>query len=404
LPATATRSSADTIAQFERYVIGNYKRYPVCLVRGKDSTVWDAEGNEYLDFFPGWGCNLIGHCPPRVVAAVAEQAAELIHVPNTWYMQAQGEFAQALSERSFGGQAFFCNSGAEANEAAIKLARACGHEQGRAKIVTMTGGFHGRTYGALTATAQPKYHQGFEPMVPGFAYVPYNDLDAAAGAIDGQTAAVLIEPIQGEGGIRIADSAYLAGLRELCTKAGALLILDEVQTGMGRTGTWFAYQQFGIEPDMLTCAKALAGGVACGVLLARREVAAVLKPGMHAATFGGNPIACRAGLATIATIDDDNLLPRAAEIGARFQRHFEALRSECPTLIRDIRIRGTMIGVELAVDAVPVVDACMKRRLLVNATQGTVVRLLPALTISDQEIDRGCGILCEAICSLHSSN
>ncbi|HEU5117410.1 MAG TPA: aminotransferase class III-fold pyridoxal phosphate-dependent enzyme, partial [Isosphaeraceae bacterium] len=300
---TGHPSSTETIAQFDRFVIPNYRRYPVCLVRGEGSEIWDAEGNRYLDFFPGWGCNLIGHCPPKVVEAVREQVGLLIHVPNTWYMEAQGAFAQALAERSFGGQSFFCNSGAEANEAAIKLARAVGHPKGRFKIITMEHGFHGRTFAALSATAQPKYHQGFEPIVPGFTYVPFDDLGAVEAVIDDQTAAVLVEPIQGEGGVNVPSEGYLPGLRCLCDERGILLMLDEVQTGLGRTGKWFGYQHSAIEPDVLTCAKALAGGVACGVMIARPEHAQALKPGMHASTFGGNPIACRAGLATIETIE-----------------------------------------------------------------------------------------------------
>ncbi|HKI17528.1 MAG TPA: acetylornithine transaminase, partial [Isosphaeraceae bacterium] len=332
----AAQSSHATIAQFERYVIPNYRRFPVCLVRGEGSWIWDAEGHRYLDFFPGWGCNLLGHCPPRVVAAVREQVGQLIHVPNTWYMEPQGALAMALAQRSFGGQSFFCNSGAEANEAAIKLARAYGHARGRFKIVTMEAGFHGRTYGALSATAQSKYHEGFEPMLPGFVHVPFNDLEAVARCLDEQTAAVLVEPIQGEGGINIPGPDYLRGLRQLCDHSGVLLILDEVQTGMGRTGEWFACQHHGVEPDILTCAKALAGGLAAGVMIARPQVAEVLKPGMHAATFGGNPIACRAAVATIETIESENLLERADAIGARFREQFEALRGEIPDLIRDI--------------------------------------------------------------------
>jgi acetylornithine/N-succinyldiaminopimelate aminotransferase len=393
----ASQSSRATIAQFEQYVIPNYRRYPVSLVRGEGSWIWDAEGNRYLDFFPGWGCNLLGHCPPRVVEAVREQVGQLIHVPNTWYMEAQGALAEALAERSFGGQCFFCNSGAEANEAAIKLARAFGHAAGRFKIVTMEGGFHGRTYAALTATAQPKYHVGFEPMVPGFSYVPYDDLAAVERMLDDQTAAVLVEPVQGEGGINVPSPGYLAGLRELCDARGVLLILDEVQTGMGRTGEWFAYQHEGIEPDILTCAKALAGGVAAGVMMARPAVAAVLKPGMHASTFGGNPIACRASLATIETIEADGLLERGVAIGERFRGHFEAMRARRPELVRDIRIKGTMIGLDLTFDATSVVAECMRRRLLINATHGHVVRLLPALTITDDQIDEGCDILAEVI-------
>ncbi len=385
------------MSQFEHYVIANYKRFPVCLVRGEGSWIWDAEGNRYLDLFPGWGCNLIGHCPPRVVEAVRDQVGRLIHVPNTWYMEPQGELAEALSTRSFGGKCFFCNSGAEANEAAIKLARVYGHARGRTKIVTMEGGFHGRTYAALTATAQPKYHAGFEPMVPGFQYVPYNDLPAVAEVLDDKTAAVLVEPIQGEGGINIPGADYLAGLRQLCDRRGVLLILDEVQTGMGRTGKWFAYQHTGIQPDILTCAKALAGGVAMGVMIAQPVVASVFKPGMHASTFGGNPIACRASLATIETIEEDGLLARGIAIGERFRGHFERLRAELPDLIREIRVLGTMIGVDLAIDATAIVGQCLERRVLINATHGHVVRLLPALNIEDEQIDESCSILADVL-------
>ena len=389
----ASLSTQATIARFEKYVIPNYRRFPVCLVRGEGSWVWDAEGHRYLDLFPGWGCNLLGHCPPRVVEAVRDQVGRLIHVPNTWYMEPQGALAQALSTRSFGGQCFFCNSGAEANEAAIKLARAYGHDRGRFQIVTMDGGFHGRTYAALTATAQPKYHAGFEPMVPGFVYVPYNDLGAVAEVLGDQTAAVLVEPIQGEGGINIPAADYLAGLRQLCDRREVLLILDEVQTGLGRTGTWFAYQHGGVIPDILTCAKALAGGLAAGVMIARPEVAAVLKPGMHASTFGGNPIACRAALAAIETIEEDGLLERGVAIGERFRSQFEALRAELPETIREIRIQGAMIGLDLTFDATDLVSECLRRHLLINATHGHVIRLLPALTISEEQIDEGCAIL-----------
>jgi len=400
LTQIANPSSTETIAQFDRYVIANYRRYPVCLVRGEGSWVWDAEGRRYLDFFPGWGCNIIGHSPPRVVEAVRDQLGLLIHVPNTWYMEAQGQFAQMLSERSFGGQCFFCNSGAEANEAAIKLARVHGHASGRTNIITVEHGFHGRTYAALTATAQPKYHAGFEPMVPGFLYAPHNDLEAIERLVDDQTAAILLEPIQGEGGINLPAPGYLEGLRRLCTDRGALLILDEVQTGLGRTGEWFAYQHFGIEPDIITCAKGLAGGIAAGVMIASREVAASLKPGMHASTFGGNPIACRAGIATIETIVADGLLERGKAIGERFRGHFEHIRSQRPDLVKEIRIMGVMIGLELTVEASTVVGECLKRGLLINATHETVIRLLPALNIADEQIDEGCATLLDVILSL----
>jgi predicted acetylornithine/succinylornithine family transaminase len=400
LPSSIASTSARTIAQFDRYVIANYRRYPLCLVRGEGSYVWDAEGNRYLDFFPGWGCNLVGHCPPRVVEAVREQVGQLIHVPNTWYMEAQGEFAQALSERSFGGQVFFCNSGTEANEAAIKLARAHGHAHGKYKILSFSDGFHGRTYAALTATAQPKYHAGFEPMVPGFEYAPFNDLAAAAAFIGEETAAVIVEPVQGEGGINIASQEFLRGLRSLCDQHSALLIADEVQSGMGRTGEWFAYKHYGIVPDIMTLAKALAGGVAAGAMVAKPEIAATLKPGMHAATFGGNPIACRAGIATIETIEEDGLLERGKTVGERFRKHFEAMRANNPQLVRGIRILGAMVGLELSIDATEVVNACLERRLLINATHGTVVRLLPALNLADDPIDEGCAILADVLAGL----
>ncbi|WP_250846674.1 aspartate aminotransferase family protein [Aquisphaera insulae] len=393
----APQGSAETIEEFSRYVIPNYRRYPVCLVRGEGSWVWDAEGRRYLDFFPGWGCNLLGHCPPRVVEAVRDQVGQLIHVPNTWYMEAQGAFAKALSERSFGGQSFFCNSGAEANEAAIKLARVWGHSKGRFKLITAEGGFHGRTFAALTATAQPKYQEPFQPLVPGFSYVPYDDLGAVARAADGQTAAVLVEPIQGEGGVIVPDENYLPGLRKLCDEKGMLLILDEVQTGMGRTGRWFAYQHFGIEPDILTCAKALAGGIAAGVMMAKPEIAQVLQPGLHASTFGGNPIACRAGLATIETIEEEGLLGRGLAIGGRFRARFESLRAELPDRIRAIRVRGVMIGLDLTFDATGVVSTCLERGLLINATHGHIVRLLPALNLTDDQIDEGCDILADVL-------
>ncbi|MCS7016562.1 MAG: aspartate aminotransferase family protein [Gemmatales bacterium] len=395
MTANQPRSSAEVIALFDRYVIGNYKRFPVCLVRGEGCYVWDAEGNRYLDLFPGWGCNLLGHCPPRVVEAVREQVGRLIHVPNTWYLEAQGLLAQALSERSFGGQCFFCNSGAEAVEAALKLARLCG-KPNRYKIIAMLHSFHGRTYGALSATGQAKYHHGFEPMLPGFRHVPFGDVQAVADAIDEETCAILVEPVQGEGGIRIAPAGYLQALRELADRHGLVLIFDEVQSGLGRTGKWFAYQHWGVEPDIMTLAKGLAGGIAAGAIVARKELAAKLQPGMHAATFGGNPIACRAALATIQTIEQEGLLPRAEQIGQRFRDRLRELQARCP-LIREIRVLGAMIGLELQGDGTPIVQRCLERRLLLNCTQQTVLRLLPALTITDEQIEEGCHILAEVL-------
>ncbi|HEX4609580.1 MAG TPA: aspartate aminotransferase family protein [Urbifossiella sp.] len=400
MSATDTLTSPQVIDLAKRFLIGNYTRYPVCLVRGEGSWVWDAEGTRYLDFFPGWGCGILGHCPPRVVEAVREQVAALIHVPNTWYTEPQALLAQALSERAdFGGVCFFCNSGAEANEAAIKLARLNGKPKGKYKILTFTGGFHGRTMGALTATAQPKYHAGVEPMLPGFVYAPFGDLAAAEKAVDAETAAVLLEPIQGEGGINLPPAGFLEGLRDLCDRNGMLLMLDEVQTGMGRTGAWYAHQHWKVQPDVVTLAKALAGGVAMGGVITRPEVGEKLKPGTHAATFGGNPLAARAALATIETIEQDGLLDRAVRIGERFAARFAALKAKCPHVL-DVRVKGAMIGVELAVDGVPVVQGCLQKGLLVNCTHQTVIRLLPAVTLADEQIDEGCDVLDDVILGL----
>ncbi len=398
MAATSTTKSAQTVELFRQYVIGNYRRYPVDLVRGEGSHVWDSDGHRYLDFFPGWGCNLLGHCPPRVVAAVQEQAATLIHVPNTWHMEAQGRWAQMLSERSFGGQAFFCNSGTEANEAAIKLARLHA-PKGKYKIITFEGGFHGRTLGSLTATAQPKYHEGLGPLVAGFVYAPYGDLEAVEERIDDETCALMLEPIQGEGGVRIPTREYLAGLRKLADKHGLLLIFDEVQTGCGRTGEWFGYQYFGVTPDIMTLAKAVCGGFPGGAMLASREVAPSLRPGMHASTFGGNPIAARAGIATLETIEQDHLLENTRALSAQFQKRLTELQATCP-LIREVRLAGLMIGIELSIEGAAVVEACLQRRLLINCTHNTVLRLLPAMTLTPEQVDEGCAILADALRSI----
>jgi predicted acetylornithine/succinylornithine family transaminase len=388
----AKQSMSPDVAQlFQEYVIPNYGRFPVALVRGEGSWVWDDSGNRYLDFFPGWGCNLLGHCPPAVVEAVQRQVAQLIHVPNTWHTELQGRWAKLLSERSFGGQAFFCNSGAEANEAAIKLARLHASDS-RYKIITFEGGFHGRTYAATSATAQPKFHENIGPLLPGFSYVPFGDLQAVHKKIDGETVAIMVEPIQGEGGIRLPPEGFLQGLRQLADEHNLLLIFDEVQTGCGRTGKWFAYENYGVEPDIMTLAKSLCGGIAGAAMLARREIAPSLRPGMHAATFGGNPIAASAGIATIETIQRDGLLKRAVELGEAFRKRFDPLVEELP-FVSEVRVLGVMIGIELSVDATPLVQQCLERGLLINCTQGRVVRLLPALTLSDDQLQEGCDTL-----------
>ena len=395
MATTDELSSAEVVEMFGHYVVPNYTRYPLCFVRGEGSYVWDAEGRRYLDLFPGWGCNLLGHCPPRVVEAVQDQMATLIHVPNNWYIESQGRWAQMLSERSFGGQAFFCNSGAEANEAAIKLARLHSDAQ-RYKIITFEGGFHGRTLATTTATAQPKYHEGLGPLVAGFSYAPFGDVDATAALIDEATCAILVEPVQGEGGVRLPPEGFLAGLRTLADEHRLLLIFDEVQTGCGRSGDWFAYQKYGVTPDVMTLAKALCGGVAAGAMLTTAEIAPSLRPGMHAATFGGNPIAARAGIAAIETIEQDHLLDNVKEMSALFRRLLEPLVADCD-IVSEVRVMGMMIGIELLVDGAPAVELCLEKGLLINCTQGNVLRLLPAMNITTEQVTTGCEILVDAV-------
>ncbi len=391
MDSAATRSSSDTIRLFDKYVIPNYTRYPISLVRGAGQYVRDAEGKRYLDLFPGWGCNILGHSPAPIVKAIQQQVETLIHIPNTWYTEAQGDFAEMLCTRSFG-KAFFCNSGAEANEAAIKLTRLHGMTQGKYKIITFEKGFHGRTMATVTATAQPKYHEGLGPMVAGFKYAPYGNLEAVAELIDHETAGIMIEPIQGEGGINIPPAGFLEGLRKLCDDNGLSLIFDEVQTCMGRTGTWFGYQQFGVQPDILTMAKGVAAGVAAGVMICKTELAPSLRPGMHASTFGGNPLAMAAGIATVRMIEDENLLANVATMSERFRSHFETLKQELP-IIEEVRTKGMMIGIDLTIPSKPAVGKCMEQGVLVNSTQDTVLRLLPALNINEAEVDEGCAAI-----------
>jgi len=392
---SAGPATAETMELFERYVVPNYGRFPVTLDHGEGSYVWDSEGNRYLDFFPGWGCNLLGHCPPPIVAAVQQQVARLIHVPNTWYTEAQGRWAEALSRRSFDGQAFFCNSGTEANEAAIKLARLHTPKQ-RYKIITFTGGFHGRTLGSTAATAQPKYHEGLGPLMAGFVYAPFGDLEAVSRLVDDETAAILVEPIQGEGGVNLPPDGFLAGLRQLADDNELLLMFDEVQTGCGRTGEWFAYQHYGVTPDVMTLAKSLCGGIAGGAMLTTAEIAPSLRPGMHAATFGGNPIAAVAGLAALEMIDEQQLLENTRTLSELFKTRLDALQDECEH-VREIRIMGLMIGMELEIDGAQIVQQCMDRQLLVNCTQGSVIRLLPAMNLSVEQAEQGCDILAEVV-------
>jgi predicted acetylornithine/succinylornithine family transaminase len=385
----------ETIELFQHCVIANYGRTPVVIERAEGAEMWDADGKRYLDLFPGWGCSLLGHCHPRVVEAIREQAGKLIHVDNTFYTEIQGRLAEKLHRHGFGGMSFFCNSGAEANEAAIKLARRHTAE-GRYKIITMERSFHGRTYGAMSATAQSKTHAGHEPLVPGFVYVPFNDIDAVTRAITNETAAILVEPIQGEGGVNIPDDDYLPVLRDLCSENQILLILDEVQTGCGRTGRWFGYQHYDIEPDIMTLAKALGGGAPIGAMVAQPEVAASLKPGSHASTYGANPLVVAAALAMFETIEQESLLDRATQLGDDILTRARQLQNEFG-FIENVRGRGLMIGMDLSLPGAPIVSAALERGLRINCTQETVLRLLPAMTMTDPQVDEAFDILTESM-------
>jgi predicted acetylornithine/succinylornithine family transaminase len=372
-----------------KYHTPNYgSRAPICVVRGEGARLWDSDGREYLDFGSGIAVANLGHCHPRVTGAIREAAATLLHVSNLYHTAPQIHLAKLLCEHSFADRVFFCNSGAEANEAAIKLARKYGRERGasdRYEIIATRNSFHGRTLGSLSATGQEKYQHGFEPMVPGFKHVPYNDLRAMERAIDNRTCAILVEPIQGEGGVHVPDDGYLPGLRKLCDEAGVLLMFDEIQTGMARTGRLWAYEHAGAAPDVMTLAKALANGVPIGATLAREEVAAVLTAGTHGSTFGGTPFVASVALATLTTVIDEKIVDRAAQLGRYLA---DGLRSFPTQTVREVRGRGLLIGIEIDKPAGPVVDACRDKGLLVLSAGDKVVRLAPPLVIDERDCDR----------------
>jgi acetylornithine aminotransferase len=352
--------------------------------------VYDLEGREYVDFVGGIAVNLLGHGHPDLVLAIQKQAAQLIHTSNLYYTEPQVKLAQMLVDHSFADQVFFCNSGAEANEAAIKLARRYSHEKygaGRFEIITMKQSFHGRTMATLTATGQEKVQKGYEPLLPGFLHVTFNHLAELEQAVTDRTAAILLEPIQGEGGVHVASREYLMAVRDLCTQRDLLLIFDEVQTGMGRTGTLFAYEQLGVQPDIMTLAKGLGGGVPIGACLATAPVAKVFGPGSHASTFGGNPLACAAALAVFRVLLEGRVLDHARRMGEYLSKGL----SECKDrhhMIRDVRGLGLLQGMEVEMDARTVVGDCLKRGLLINAPGEHVLRFIPPLIITQPEIDR----------------
>lgn len=382
-------------ALYDRYAIPVYNRLGIAVRKASGSWLWDEEGKRYLDFFPGWGVNALGHCHPRIVKAVEKQVKRLIHVPNTFYHEPQARLCEALSKRSFEGKAFFTNSGAEAVEAAIKLVRSYGHP-GRFEILTMERSFHGRTMGAVAATGQTKYHKGFEPMLPGFRYLPFNHLQAVESAVGPQTIAVMVEPIQGEGGVHIAEVPYLKGLRRLCDERKLLLIFDEITTAMGRTGTLFAYEPYGVIPDILLLGKAVAGGLPMGVLLAQRSISDIWEKAAHATTFGGNPLVTAAGLAVLEAIDQENLLQNARKQGTYLLEELKKLQPKCPK-IREVRGVGLMIGIELNEPGAAIVKEAARRGLLINCTQEKILRLYPAMTVTKTQCAQALQILEQVI-------
>ena len=373
----------------DKVIAKTYKRFPIVITKGKGCNLWDIEGKKYMDFVSGIAvCNL-GHSHPKVSAALSKQADVLLHVSNLYYTEPQIDLAYRLTENSFADRVFFCNSGAEANEAAIKLARKYFKDKGeseRYRIVTMEKSFHGRTMATLSATGQDKIKKGFEPLLEGFDHIPFNDIDALRKSIGPSTCAVLLEPIQGEGGVRCPDPDYLKAVRRLCDETGVLLIFDEIQTGMGRTGKFFAYEHFGIEPDIMTLAKALANGLPIGAMLASEEVAEAFGPGAHASTFGGTPIITAASIQVVKVLLEENLIHHCARMGAYFKERLSGLKSKHESIV-DVRGMGLLLGMKLKIEGDTIVNLCMEKGFLINCIQGNILRFIPPLIVEKEEID-----------------
>ena len=388
-------NSQQWIDKADKYIMRTYGRYPMVPVRGEGCRVWDADGREYLDFLAGVAVNNLGHCHPKVVAALRKQAGELIHCSNYYHIPNQIELAELLCAHSFADKVFFCNSGAEANEAAIKLARKFSREKfgvDRYEIITAIASFHGRTMATVSATGQEKVQKFFDPLLHGFRHVPFNDAAALRQSIGPNTCAVMLEPIQGEGGVVVPSAEYFRDVRRICDQQNLLLIFDEVQVGLGRTGKLFAHEHFGITPDIMTLAKALAGGAPIGAMLARDEIAASFGPGTHGSTFGGNPLVTAAALATVRVILEDGILNRTEEIGDYLLGELEQLKKRF-LFVSDVRGIGLMIGMEVSVPAADIVKKGLERGLLLNVAQDTVLRFVPPLIVTKQEIDTMIGIL-----------
>ena len=382
-------SNQELIKLTNKHVAKNYGRYPIGLVRGKGMVVWDASGKKYIDFVAGLAVDNLGHCPPSVVDAIRKQSGKLLHVSNLYHIEPQSRLAAELTRLTFANKFFFCNSGTEANETAIKLARRWFCDKGQPKrfeIITMNDSFHGRTMASLSATAQKKIHVGFKPLLPGFKYVPFNDITALKKAVTKKTCAVLIEPIQGEGGVNPAQKTYLKTLRKICNEKGILLIFDEIQTGFGRTGPLFAYERYKIKPDIITLAKALGGGIAIGAMGSTNKIIQSFSPGTHGATFGGNPLACAASLASLKTLTKKGFLQKASSQGDYFVKQLHYLKENF-SVIREVRGAGLMLAIELNQPGAKIVTACMKEGLLINCIQQNTIRFLPPLIITRKEID-----------------
>jgi len=401
---TSMWESNDAVTSLtDQFVMDTYKRLPIALVRGKGCWLWDADGKRYLDFVAGLAvCNL-GHCPEPVVAAIQQQAATLLHVSNIYHIPWQSELARKIVQHSFGDKVFFCNSGAEANEGAIKLARRYERmirKGTRYEILTMRDSFHGRTMATLTATGQEKVQIGFDPLVPGFRYVPFNDADALEAAVRPETCAVMLEPILGEGGVICPSDEYLGLVRDLCNRKELLLLFDEIQVGMGRTGRFLAHEHYNVEPDIMTLAKGLAGGIPIGALVATGEVAKGFVPGTHASTFGGNPLATAAALAALDMVLEGGILENCQRMGTYLHQRLEGLAARYPEIIKEVRGKGLIQALELSKGGAPVVQACLASGLLINCTMDRVLRFLPPLIVNKDEIDEMIAILEQAIATL----
>lgn len=375
---------------YKENILPTYTKLPLVFVKGKGSRLWDIHSKVYLDLFPGWGVGNLGHCHPKVMQAVRDQVSKLIFIPNNYYHIPQAKLAKELVRTTYPSKVFFCNSGAEANEAAIKFARKFG--QGRYEIISFENSFHGRTLATLAATGQTKYQHGFAPLPEGFKTVKFNDIEAVSKAITDKTIAIMLELIQGEGGINIASKEFVLGLKKICEEKKLLLIVDEVQTGLGRTGKLFCYQYYGITPDIMTLAKSLGGGLPIGAMIVKKEISDTLGPGMHASTFGGGPVISRAALAVLKAIHKEKMLNNAQKMGEYLIGRLKELKIKYP-VIKEVRGLGLMIGIELSLPGKKIIEQCIENGLLINCTHDTVLRIMPALNITKKEIDKAIPIL-----------